>query len=104
MYQGRWVDQMVILQYTTVNKQYVNGILREMVAHETVLASLQVDVACILETELLPKDKTPEIPQHRAFRHDRPIQGVKPSTSMYTMHWHSLLSIQLLERPTCWRN
>ena len=50
-------------------------ILREVAALDMVLASLLLDVSCIHETKLLPKDKTHEIPQYRVVRRDRKIQG-----------------------------
>ena len=54
-------------------KENANGILREVSALETVLASQQFDVACIQETKLQLMVKTPEIPQYRAVRRDRQI-------------------------------
>ena len=65
--QGPKQDQLFILQWNS------NGILREVAALEAVLPSLQVDIECIQETKLLPKDKTAEIPQYRTVRLDRQI-------------------------------
>ena len=79
-YHGSKQNQLVVLQCNA------NGILREVVALKTVLASLQVDVACIQETKLLPMDKAPEIPQHRAaclITIFRGRQGVEASSSMH---------------------
>ena len=90
------LDRLVISQWNA------SDILGEMAALNAVLASLQVDIACIQETIHLPKDTTPEIPQYRAVC---PIQGrqvVEDSSFTYVPHWHSLLSTQLLGCPTCW--
>ena len=68
-YQGYRQDKLVILQWNA------NGILREVAALETVLASLQADAACIQDTKHQPKDNTPEINQYSAFSRGRQIQG-----------------------------
>ena len=68
-YQGYRQDQLVIIQWNA------NGIQCEVASLETVLASLQVDVVCIMETKLLPKYKNPEILQYWAVRRDCQIQG-----------------------------
>ena len=49
---------------------FEDGTLLEVAALETVLASLQVDVACIQETKLQQKDKIHEIPQYREVCRD----------------------------------
>ena len=67
-YQGPRQYQLVILQLNA------NSILYKVAMFETILASLQVDVACIHETKLLPKDKTHEITQYRAVGRGRQIQ------------------------------
>ena len=73
-------DLLVILQRNVI------GIIRDVAAQEIVLASLLVDIACIRETKLLPRDKTPEILQCRAVRSDSLIQGergVEVTSSTY---------------------
>ena len=70
------------MQYHATEQAYLDnqqcnadGILRDVAALETVLESMQSDVACFLETRLLPKDKSPEIPQCGKFPCDRQFQG-----------------------------
>ena len=62
-------DLLVILRWNA------NSMLCEVTVPNTVLALLQVDVACIREAKLMPKDKTREIPQYGALRCNRPIHG-----------------------------
>ena len=67
--QGPRQDQLVITQCNA------DSTLCEVSEIKTVLDTQQVDVACIQETKLLPKDKTREIPQFWAVHHDHPIEG-----------------------------
>ena len=52
-----------------------NGIHRELSLLEDLLEATNVDVACIQDTKLQPKDKTPELTNFSAVRRDRPVQG-----------------------------
>ncbi|MES9973890.1 MAG: reverse transcriptase family protein, partial [Candidatus Thiodiazotropha sp.] len=52
-----------------------NGILRELPLLEDYLERHRVDIACVQETKLLPRDQTPHLKQFTAVRQDRQIQG-----------------------------
>ena len=42
---------------------------------EELLKELHVDIACIQEIRLLPKDKTLDLGNYNTVRRDRPVQG-----------------------------
>ena len=88
-HQGSRQHQLVILQWNA------NGILREVAALETVLASLQVNVACSQESKLLPKDKTTEIPQHRAVHRGGQIHG-ETRGGCLTIYVHATLAFSAI--------
>ena len=54
--------QLCILQWNA------NGIHRELPLQEDLLEATNVDVVCIPETKLQPKDKTPELRNFCAIR------------------------------------
>ena len=52
-----------------------NSIHREQLLLEDILEATNVDVVCIQETKLQPKDKPPELRSVSAVPRDRPMQG-----------------------------
>ena len=53
-----------------------NGIHRELPLLEDLIEANYVDVVCVKEMRLQPKDETPELRNFSAVRRDRPVQGI----------------------------
>ena len=82
--------QIRILQWNA------NGIHRELPLLEELLEKNNVDIACIQESRLLPKDRTPELHHFNAIRRDRPVQGEARGGGLLT-YVRKTLSYRLLE-------
>ena len=61
-----------------------NGIHRELPLLEYLLEATNVDVVCIQETNLPPKDNTPELRSFSAIWRDRPLKGEARSTLLWS--------------------